>query len=201
MKIYNKTKQAIITIRNCLYKPLNYINCKLSGVEFSGDLKVNGLLHLKNNGEICIGQKVRINSSRENNINFNGDRTYLCASNGKIVIGNEVGISNTVIYSENKIVIDDGVFLGNGCKIYDTDFHPLETKYRNGAFRDDSHTKTAPIYIGKNAFIGTGVYILKGVSIGKNSIVGAGAVVTKNIPDNEIWAGNPAHYIKRVNIT
>lgn len=106
MKIYNKTKQAIIAIRNCLYKPLNYINCKLSGVEFSGDLKVNGLLHLKNNGEICIGQKVRINSSRENNINFNGDRTYLCTSNGKIVIGNEVGISNTVIYSENKIVID-----------------------------------------------------------------------------------------------
>ena len=66
---------------------------------------------------------------------------------------------------------------------------------------DDTHTKTAPIYIGKNAFIGTGVYILKGVSVGKNSIVGAGAVVTKNIPDNEIWAGNPAHYIKRVNIT
>lgn len=27
-------------------------------------------------------------------------------------------------------------------------------------------------------------------------IIGAGSVVTHNIPDYEVWAGNPAHFIK-----
>lgn len=37
--------------------------------------------------------------------------------------------------------------------------------------------------------------ILPGVTIGNNVVVAAGAVVTKDIPDNEIWGGNPAHFI------
>ena len=40
--------------------------------------------------------------------------------------------------------------------------------------------------------------MLKGVVIGENSIVGACSVVTKNIPENQIWAGNPARFIKSV---
>jgi serine acetyltransferase len=34
---------------------------------------------------------------------------------------------------------------------------------------------------------------LPGVSIGNNCIVAAGSVVTHDIPDGEIWGGNPAH--------
>lgn len=56
------------------------------------------------------------------------------------------------------------------------------------------------VYIGDNVFIGTGTIISKDVRIGENAIVGAGSVVTKDIPDNEIWAGNPARFIKKRNI-
>lgn len=37
----------------------------------------------------------------------------------------------------------------------------------------------------------------KPCKIGTNTIIGAGSLVTKYIPDNEIWAGTPARYIKK----
>ena len=52
--------------------------------------------------------------------------------------------------------------------------------------------------IKEGAFIGTRCLILKGVTIGKGAVVGAGSVVTKDIPDGEIWAGNPAKFIRNV---
>ena len=56
----------------------------------------------------------------------------------------------------------------------------------------------APVVIKDNAFIGAKVIVLKGVTIGENSIIGAGSVVTRSVPDNEIWAGNPAKFIRKV---
>ncbi|MFR7751315.1 MAG: acyltransferase [Collinsella sp.] len=34
------------------------------------------------------------------------------------------------------------------------------------------------------------------LAIGENAIVGANAAATKSIPDNEIWVGVPARYLK-----
>lgn len=53
-----------------------------------------------------------------------------------------------------------------------------------------------PIVIGDDVWIGARVTILPGVHIGNGCVIGAGSVVTKNIPDYEIWGGNPAHYIR-----
>jgi len=33
---------------------------------------------------------------------------------------------------------------------------------------------------------------LPGVIIGEGALIGAGSVVTKNVPDGEVWVGNPA---------
>ena len=54
---------------------------------------------------------------------------------------------------------------------------------------------TKPITIGKNSFIGARAMILPGVSIGSRAIVGAMSVVSKDIPDHQIVAGNPAKKI------
>ena len=62
----------------------------------------------------------------------------------------------------------------------------------------DTDIISKPILIKEGAFVGAHSLILKGVIIGKHSIVGAGSIVTKNIPDNEIWAGNPACFIRKV---
>lgn len=50
--------------------------------------------------------------------------------------------------------------------------------------------------IGEYVLIGTNAVILPGVTIGDGAVIGAGAVVTKDVPPWEIWAGNPAHFIR-----
>ena len=52
------------------------------------------------------------------------------------------------------------------------------------------------IVICDNAWIGEGVKISKGVRIGINSIVGLGSIVTSDVPNDKIYAGNPAREVK-----
>lgn len=51
------------------------------------------------------------------------------------------------------------------------------------------------VTIGNNVFIGANTTILKGVKVGSNVIIGASSLVNKNIPNNCVFAGNPARYI------
>ena len=124
-------------------------------------------------------------------------KTILFAKeNGEISIGNQCGISNTAICCLTKITIEDKVMIGASCKLYDHDFHSLILEER--LKYPDIGVKSAPILIRKGVFIGACTIVLKGVTIGSRSIVGAGSVVTKNIPDGEIWAGNPAKFIRKI---
>lgn len=50
--------------------------------------------------------------------------------------------------------------------------------------------------IGEKTFIGIGTTILNNIKIGKNVVIGAGSLVTKDIPDNTVYYGSPAKYIK-----
>jgi acetyltransferase-like isoleucine patch superfamily enzyme len=51
------------------------------------------------------------------------------------------------------------------------------------------------IHIGNDCFIGARSFILPGTRIGNNCIIGAGSVVSGTVPDNCIYAGNPAKFI------
>lgn len=57
------------------------------------------------------------------------------------------------------------------------------------------HVKIGRVIIGNNVFIGNSAIILPNVKIGDNVIIGAGSVVSKSIPDNSVFAGNPAKFI------
>ena len=50
----------------------------------------------------------------------------------------------------------------------------------------------------KGASIGAGCTILCGVTIGENSMIGIGSFVTHDVPAGEVWGGNPAHLLKKV---
>jgi acetyltransferase-like isoleucine patch superfamily enzyme len=60
----------------------------------------------------------------------------------------------------------------------------------------NQRAKIQKITIDDDAWMGRGVTILGGVNIGKGAVLAAGAVVTKDIPPYEIWAGNPARFVK-----
>ena len=50
-----------------------------------------------------------------------------------------------------------------------------------------------PTEIGENAFIGSDTMLVAPLKIGKNAKTGAGSVVTKDVPDNTLVIGVPAH--------
>ena len=154
-----------------------------------------GPLFVRGTGTIVFGNKVRINSCRETNPIGGDTRTILFAKgNSRISIGNNVGISNTAMVALDEIQIEDDVMIGAGCKIYDHDFHSVN--YEERMMPGDVGVKSKPVKIKKGAFVGAHTIILKGVTIGEKSVIGAGSVVTKSVPDYEIWAGNPAKFVK-----
>lgn len=113
---------------------------------------------------------------------------------GKIIIGDNTGISHAVLVSRTSIVLGKNVLVGGGVQIFDNDFHPIDYRDRN----NDMNIKKSPVSIEDNVFIGANSIILKGVRIGEGAVIGAGSVVTRNVPANEVWAGNPARYVKTI---
>lgn len=175
----------------------NYMMFKLNRVIHT-TYTINGRLEVRNSGGIIIGENFSANSGNLYNP-IGGDIVLrlIAYKGGTIEIGQNVGISNSTIVCFNSIKIDDYVSIGGGCKIWDSDFHSINAKER--CFLGDINAKTAPILIKKYAFIGGSSIILKGVTIGENSVIAAGSVVTRDIPDNEVWGGNPAKFIKKNN--
>jgi len=104
--------------------------------------------------------------------------------------------------------IGDGVIIGNNCKIECFVSIPpgvtLEDDVFVGpqaCFTNDKHPrargewKMSKTLVKQGASIGANATILPGIVIGRNATIGSGSVVTKDVPDNETWAGNPAKKI------
>lgn len=175
----------------------NCLLLKKQRIKHGKNLKIRGCIYAM--GRIQIGDNVSINSGTKFNPIGGQNRTLLVThSTGKIVIGNNVGISNSALVSMDSIIIEDDVKIGGNVKIYDNDFHSL--KYERRIQNLDTDIAHRPVCIKKGAFIGSHSIVLKGVTIGEKSIVGAGSVVTRDIPNGEIWAGNPAKYIKKIEL-
>lgn len=178
------------------YKLFNRLILAINKVKYQ-DLQLNGILLVHNKGTLKIDLKGRINSSKFKNIIGGDTRSSIVVKKGaELSIGKNFRMSNSAIYCAEKITIGNNVMIGGSCKIWDTDFHPLNAQERE--INPNNNYITKPISIGDNVFIGGFSIILKGVTIGDHAIIGAGSVVSKNVPAGEIWAGNPAKLVKKV---
>lgn len=175
----------------------NRILLKHKNAEFTTPPIINGRVFIIGKGKLIFEDKVQINSSLKSNP-IGGDTKFIVnlGEDGFLKIGENSGISNATIICHKKVVIGRYVKIGGSVKIYDTDFHNLNYIMRQNHNTDIAKKKA--IFIEDNVFIGAHSIILKGVTIGENSIIGAGSLVTKSIPPNQIWAGNPAKFIKDI---
>ena len=151
-------------------------------------------------GGVCsIGKNLAMNNGAKGNpIGCFEPCTIFVDKGATLIIGDNVGLSQAALVCHIGIKIGDNVKIGGGSCIYDTDFHSLDSQLRANEITDAENKLRQPVVIENHVFIGAHSLILKGVTIGENSIIGAGSVVAKSIPANEIWAGNPAKFIRNL---
>ena len=119
----------------------------------------------------------------------------------KISIGKNVIIRpNTMLFADPRIdqkgfiSIEKDVLIGSGVHIYVAN-HRYD---KQGNIIEQGHYDAKNVVLKEGCWIGANTIILPGITIGKNAVIGAGSVVTRNIPDREVWAGNPARIIKNI---
>lgn len=156
-------------------------------------------LKIDNDADVEFGKDFVCRSSPQYCIDCGYASKIVVKKGATLSVGDYSGISNSIIHCYKSITIGDYVNIGAGCLIMDTNFHSTDWKQRFNRTEDVKQAKVKPIIIGNHVFIGARSIIMKGVNIGEKSMVSAGSVVSCDIPPNELWGGNPAKYIKRLN--
>jgi len=111
---------------------------------------------------------------------------------GGVLIGNNVVIKyNTMVGrgTFNYTKIGDNTQIDFGCQIGHNCIIGKSCIIAAGTIIGGSTV------IGDHTVIGIGAKIRNGIKIGKNVSIGMGAVVIRDIPDNSVVVGNPAHII------
>lgn len=189
--------RLIHRVSNRLNMWLNRAKLSLFGIEYGYNCVVHGRLYIKlrSSAKVQIGNNFYFSSGRNINALCANKRGSIYATNGaSIKIGNNVGMSSTVIWCHKSVEIGNNVKIGGNCILMDTDAHNINYIYRRNPSTDSP--KEIPIIIEDDVLLGMNTIVLKGVTIGARSIIGAGSVVTKSIPPDSIACGNPARVIK-----
>ena len=110
-----------------------------------------------------------------------------------LTIGSDCFINSEVRFGvRGGIKICDRVLIGPRVSI-ESVAHSIEIN-ENGK----RSTVLAGFRICDDSWICANTVVLPGTTIGKRSVVGANSTVTKNIEDDQLWAGSPARKIKSI---
>ncbi len=149
---------------------------------------------------VSLGQNTKVcDTAKLGNDGFgfepdeNGDLVFF-PHFGNVIIGDNVRIGSHVCVDRGNLhdtVIKNGVKIDNLVHIAHNVNVGENTLVVAGSVICGS------VKVGKNCFIGANSTIKEHLVIGNNVIIGMGSVVTKDIPDGEIWAGNPAKFLKK----
>lgn len=172
------------------------LRLRAHGATVGNGLRVRGplRLHCHRTARIRIGDHCRVQSGFAGNpVGGNGRMSLWVGPGASLTLGDRVGLSNSTIVCLQSVTLGDDVFLGGDSKVYDTDFHSLDPRDRKEP--GNPGARTAPVVIGRRAFVGGHVIVLKGTIVGEAAVVGAGSVVRCAVPALQVWAGNPARFL------
>lgn len=110
-----------------------------------------------------------------------------CFIENDVVIGNHVTIKCGVQVWDG-ITLEDDVMVGSNVS-FTNDMYPRSK---------NEDWKLLRTKVCKGASIGAGSVILPGLTIGEGAMIGAGSVVTKDVPAGELWIGNPARFVRKI---
>lgn len=119
-----------------------------------------------------------------------GENCNICAH---VLIENDVFVGDNVTVKSgvqlwDGVCVEDNVFIGPNVT-FTNDLYPRSKQYPK------EYAKTI---LKRGCSIGANSSILCGVTIGENAMIGAGSVVTKDVPDGELWFGNPAKFVRNI---
>ena len=97
-----------------------------------------------------------------------------------VIIGDGTRIQGGAYIADGTIIGED-VFIGPNATILNDRYPPS---------RDS--TKWELVTIENEAVIGGGTTLLPGINVGSQAVLAAGALLTRNIPQGEVWMGQPA---------
>ena len=110
-------------------------------------------------------------------------------------------------FIENGAVVGNNVTIKNGVQLWDGVV--LEDNVQVGAnvsFTNDRYPRAKnkewileKTIVRRGASIGAGSSIMCGITIGENAMIGLGSVVTHDVPAGELWYGNPARFVRKIN--
>lgn len=135
-----------------------------------------------------IGAKTKIGTyckvGRDVVMGENCSFTSYCEIRDNCILGDGVSMGSRCTLSAGTRV-GDGVIIKYGFVVTDTPVLQKNNEKITGK-------------LGSRSRFGANVVIMPGVSIGKNSEIGACSQVRHDVPDNEVWYGNPARFYKKI---
>lgn len=108
------------------------------------------------------------------------------------IIARTVRIGRGVFIAANA-VISEGATIGTGAIVNTGALIDHDVRVGYYAHIAPGAVLLGGCQVGEGAMLGANCVVRQGLHIGAWATVGCGAVVVKDVPDDETWAGNPAH--------
>jgi acetyltransferase-like isoleucine patch superfamily enzyme len=137
-------------------------------------------------GGIALGREVSVGpgSWLQSRPPVPGSVTLHIGKGVKIVGGCTLSASRSVIV-EDDVLMARGVYIADHTHLFSGTEQPIVAQ----------GDVTAPVRIGRGAWLGQNAFVKPGVTIGRYAVVGANSVVTRDVPDHGVVAGVPARTI------
>ena len=111
-------------------------------------------------------------------------------------IGRNCKISSHTFICEG-VTIGDHCFIGHSVVFINDNYPQAVNEHNQLESEAEWKNRFVKTTVENNVTIGSNVTILGDVKIGEGAFIGAGSVVTKDVPGGEIWAGNPARFLRK----